>query len=104
MAKSSKKKISTPSAPCSVIITGINSEELKSSVTEALNGIQSKISNASVLMSGTAATAYNDLSGIIEAGESSEIVICPESAITLLPAADSRFTSEQTKTRKCLAT
>ncbi|MCO4818298.1 MAG: tetratricopeptide repeat protein [Bacteroidetes bacterium] len=87
MAKSSKKKISTPSAPCSVIITGINSEALKTAATEALNEIQSKIFNASVLMTGKAATAYNEVSQNIEEGPSAEVVVCPESSISLLPAA-----------------
>lgn len=88
MAKSSaKKKTATPSAPCFVVVTGINSDETKIKVEASLNEFGSKVSNATVHLTGTSAQNYSDLTNTLSESESSSIIVVSHNDLHLLPNA-----------------
>ncbi len=88
MAKSSaKKKISTPSAPCFVVVTGINSGEIKTKVEASLAELGTNVSNATVMLAGSNGTQYADLSQKLSESESNDVVVLSHANLHLLPSA-----------------
>lgn len=86
MAKSSaKKKISTPSTPSFIVVTGVNSDETKAAVDTSMSDFGNKVSNATVLLTGAQATSYDEITQKLQESESNHIVVVSAENIDLLP-------------------
>ncbi len=84
MAKSTnKKKQTTPLSSNLIIVTGVNSETLRTSIQEETEG---KNPNTSFILCGESATRYSDLIEKVSSADANTLAIVPAEKINLLSA------------------